>query len=162
VDDLTGFVQYLSVTGGRANVHELSRDLQMRSDDVLALVEATDLLGLADVNERVVFLTDDGRRFAEVDLDEEKAIFRRAILEHVAIVRHIVRELEDAPRHVIEVEGILDDLEDAFSGEEARRQFETAVDWGRYAELFTYDDAARELRLDPEHRAPDAAGLDRG
>jgi hypothetical protein len=32
------------------------------------------------------------------------------------------------------------------------RQFETAVDWGRYAELFTYDDSAGELTLDEEHR----------
>ncbi len=152
IDDLTGFVQYLSGTGGRGNLHELSRDLQMRADDLLALVEATDLLGLADMQERQVFLTPIGQRFAEVELDEEKAIFRTVAIEHISLLRHIVRELEDAPTHTIEAEGVLDDLEHSFSGAEARRQFETVVDWGRYAELFTYDDAAGELRLDEEHR----------
>ena len=44
----------------------------------------------------------------------------------------------------------MEELEEAFSGGEARRQFETVVDWGRYAELFSYDDASGELRLDPE------------
>ena len=34
---------------------------------------------------------------------------------------------------------------DAFTSEEARRQFETVVDWGRYAQLFEYD--ADEERL---------------
>jgi len=87
-----------------------------------------------------------------VQLDEEKTIFRRVAIKHISLLRHIVRELEDAPTHTIEAEGVLDDLEHSFSGGEARRQFETAIDWGRYAELFTYDDNAGELRLDEEHR----------
>ena len=68
-------------------------------------------------------------------------------------------EMEDAPTHTIEAEGVLDDLEHSFSGGEARRQFETVVDWGRYAELFTYDDKAGELRLDEEHRVDFRQGL---
>jgi NitT/TauT family transport system ATP-binding protein len=151
IDDLTGFVQYLSGIGGRGNLHELARDLQMRTDDLLAIVEATDLLGFADMQERQVCLTRVGQEFAEVDLDEEKAIFRRAALEHVSLLRHILRELEDHPARTTDAADIIDDLEQSFSTEEARRQFETVVDWGRYAELFSYDDQAGEFRLD-EHR----------
>ena len=152
IDDLTGFTQYLATIGGTAGLPELTRDLQMRSDDLLALVEATDLLGLADLEQRQVALTTTGRRFADADLDAEKALFRDTLVEHVALVRHIVRELETSPTHVVDADRILDDLEHSFAGDEARRQFETAVDWGRYAELFTYDDKAGELRLDEEHR----------
>lgn len=159
IDDLTGFVQYLSGIGGTASLQDLSRDLQMRADDLRGLVEATDLLGLADMQERQVFLTPIGQEFAEVELDEEKEIFRRVAMEHISLLRHIVRELEDAPSHTIEAEGVLDDLEHSFSGGEARRQFETVVDWGRYAELFTYDDKAGELRLDEEHRMDFRQGL---
>jgi NitT/TauT family transport system ATP-binding protein len=158
IDDLTGFVQYLFGIGGRANVHDLARDLQMRTDDLLAIVEATDLLGFADMQERQVYLTPTGEQFAQVELDEEKAIFRRSVLEHVSLMRHIVRELEDNPAHTIAAERILDDLEEAFSGGEARRQFQTVVDWGRYAELITYDDSAGELRLDEEHRVGPVRG----
>ncbi len=152
LDDLSGFVQFLSGIGGRASLHELSRDLQMRHDDLLALVEAMDLLGFADVQERHVILTPLGQRFAEVELDEEKAIFRAAALEHVSLMRYVVGALEDAPSHTVQDTQVLEELEHAFSGEEARRQFETMVDWGRYAELFTYDTSAGELRLDEEHR----------
>jgi NitT/TauT family transport system ATP-binding protein len=159
IDDLTGFVQYLSGIGGTASLQDLSRDLQMRADDLRGLVEATDLLGLADMQERQVFLTPIGQEFAEVELDAEKEIFRRVAMEHISLLRHIVRELEDAPSHSIEAEGVLDDLEHSFSGGEARRQFETVVDWGRYAELFTYDDKAGELRLDEEHRMDFRQGL---
>jgi NitT/TauT family transport system ATP-binding protein len=162
IDDLTGFVQYLSGIGGTASLQDLSRDLQMRADDLRGLVEATDLLGLADMQERQVFLTPIGQEFAEVELDAEKEIFRRVAMDHISLLRHIVRELEDAPSHTIEAEGVLDDLEHSFSGGEARRQFETVVDWGRYAELFTYDDKAGELRLDEEHRMDFRQGLGEG
>jgi NitT/TauT family transport system ATP-binding protein len=150
IDDLTGFVQYLSTIGERANVHDLARDLQLRMDDVLAIVEASDLLGFADLQDRTVLLTDTGRKFAEADLDEEKAIFRSYALSHVSLLRHIVRELNAAPSHSIDADRVIEDLEDAFSGEEARRQFETVVDWGRYAELFSYDHTTAELSLDEE------------
>lgn len=62
-------------------------------------------------------------------------------------MRHIVRELEDSPTHTVDAERILDELEVTFTGGEARRQFETVVDWGRYAELFTYDDSAAKSGL---------------
>jgi NitT/TauT family transport system ATP-binding protein len=153
IDDLTGFVQYLATVGGRGNVHELARDLQMRTDDLLALVEATDLLGLADLQNRHVLLTPVGQQFADADLDQEKALFRAAALEQLALLRYVVRELEASPTHTLDGDRVVDELEHSFSGEESRRQFETVVDWGRYAELFTYDDTAGQLRLDEEHRA---------
>ncbi|MDQ6738233.1 MAG: nitrate/sulfonate/bicarbonate ABC transporter ATP-binding protein [Gemmatimonadota bacterium] len=150
IDDLTGFVQYLSTIGGRANVHDLARDLQLRSDDVLAIVEASDLLGFADLQDRAVVITQAGMEFADADLDVEKGMFRHYALAHVSLLRHIVRELDASPSGTLDSDRLVEELEEAFSGGEARRQFETVVDWGRYAELFSYDDASGELRLDPE------------
>ncbi|HEV7704451.1 MAG TPA: nitrate/sulfonate/bicarbonate ABC transporter ATP-binding protein [Gemmatimonadaceae bacterium] len=153
IDDLTGLVQYIGGIGGHAAVQDLSRDLQMRADDLLAIVEATDLLGFGALQERQVVLTPIGTRFADAETDEEKAIFRAQALDHIALLHHIVRDLETAPTHTLDAERVIDELEHSFSSEEARRQFETAVDWGRYAELFTYDDSSGELTLDEEHRA---------
>jgi NitT/TauT family transport system ATP-binding protein len=41
----------------------------------------------------------------------------------------------------------LDLLDEHYPGEEAERQLTTAVDWGRYAELFEYDASDRRLYL---------------
>ena len=159
IDDLTGFVQYLSSIGGHANVHDLARDLQLRSDDVLAIVEASDLLGFADLQDRVVVITQPGREFADADLDVEKAMFRHYALAHVSLLRHIVRALDASPSGTLDSDRLMEELEEAFSGGEARRQFETVVDWGRYAELFSYHDASGELRLDPESGVDAAQAL---
>ena len=151
IDDLTGFVQYLGGIGGQASLSDLGRDLQIRADDLLALVEASDLLEFVDLRRRVAFLTELGTRFAAAELDEEKALFRGAVAEHVSLLRFITRALEDEPSHSLESHFVLDELEQAFRPREARRQLETAIDWGRYAELFTYDHVSGEFRLDEEH-----------
>jgi len=38
-------------------------------------------------------------------------------------------------------------LEEHFSEEESRRQLETAIQWGRYAEIFEYDAGSGKLTL---------------
>lgn len=151
-DDLIGLVQYLAGIGGQVDLLALGRDLQMEADDLLPLIEAADLVGLADLREREVLVTPLGRRFAEAPVDEQKTIFRRAALQHISLIRFIMRELETSPSHTADAEDILDELRHSFTGEEAQRQFDTAVEWGRYAEAFTYDDTSGEIRLDEEHR----------
>ncbi len=154
IDSMVGLLQYLSGIGGRANLRQLSGDLQIRSDDLLEIVEAADLLGFADISEREVFLTPDGERLAAADVEEEKTLFRQHVVEQIALIHHMVRELESAPDHTLEGEKIREELEASFTSEEAARQFDTAISWGRYAELFSFDDTTDELHLDEEHRVP--------
>ncbi len=153
-EDVIGLVQYLSGIGGQIELRMLERDLQMEADDLFPLIEAADLLGLADLREREVIVTALGHRFADATLDEQKTIFRRAAVHQLSLIRFIVRQLETSPSHTTDAEEILDELRHSFTGEEAQRQLDTAVEWGRYAEAFTYDDTTGELRLDEEHRDP--------
>ncbi len=48
----------------------------------------------------------------------------------------------------------LDLLEKHFSREEARRQLKTAIQWGRYAELFGFEDDNDELFLETSELHP--------
>ena len=43
----------------------------------------------------------------------------------------------------------IDILRRGFSLGEARSQLDTAIDWGRYAELYDYDSDDEELTLEP-------------
>jgi NitT/TauT family transport system ATP-binding protein len=153
-DDVIGLVQYLSGIGGHIELRVLERDLQMGADDLFPLIEAADLLGLADLGEREVIVTPLGHRFADAALDEQKTIFRRTAVNQLSLIRFIVRQLETSPSHTADAEEILDELRHSFTGDEAQRQLDTAVEWGRYAEAFTYDDTTGQLRLDEEHRGP--------
>ncbi len=158
LEDLSGLVSHIANAGGRSDVYQLARELQLEVDDLLPLIEALAILGLAVTEEGDTMLTDVGRAFAEADVQEEKELFRQQALANVELVRQIVRELQAAPEHTLREDALLQQLQEHFSEPEARRQLDTAIDWGRYAEVFAYDDGTGELYLEEEEPAPTASG----
>ena len=150
IGDVTGLIELVQSRGGREDLYWLGRHLQLELDDLLPLVEATDLLGLADTVEGDLVLTEEGKRFAEAGVLEEKQIFREQALAHVSILRKIVQALQAAPRHVLPEEHFLQLLEPHFGEEEAQAQLETAINWGRYAELFTFQEDRGMFQLEEE------------
>ena len=75
----------------------------------------------------------------------QKELFRDAAVEHVLLLRQIRRALEAKSDHTVPEEFFLDMLDEQFSDDESQRQIETAVNWGRYAELFDFDAGRRRF-----------------
>ncbi len=151
IGDVTGLIELVHAHGGREDIYQLGRELHLEVDDLLPLVDAADLLDLADSQEGDLVLTEVGKRFAEADVLEEKQIFRKQALERIGMLRHIVDDLEQQPEHVVAEEKYLEQLKKHFSDDEAWSQLETIISWGRYAELFSYvEDRGIFRREDPE------------
>jgi len=77
---------------------------------------------------------------------------------HVLLLRQIRRALESKSDHTVPEDFFLDMLDEQFSEEECLRQMETAVAWGRYAELFDFDAGRRRFVLPdvPEEEIDDS------
>ncbi|WP_446743593.1 ABC transporter ATP-binding protein [Silvibacterium acidisoli] len=150
-------------SGGRADIYKLADELAFEIDDLLPIVDAATLLGFLQVEEGDVLITEDGREFAESEILKQKELFRKAALDHVLLLRQIARALNNKSDHTIPEEFFLDMLDEQFSEEETQRQLETAINWGRYAELFDFDAARRRFVLpeeeqDAEESAFEASG----
>ena len=87
-----------------------------------------------------MYLTPPGIHFAEADVLEEKVVFREQAAANVQLIQKILETLKSSSSGRVRQESILSELEHYFSRDEAERQLDTAIDWGRYAELFAYDD----------------------
>ena len=97
-------------------------------------------------------ITPSGTEFANSEILRQKELFRDAAMANVLLLRQIRRALEAKSDHTVPEDFFLDMLDEQFSEEECQRQIETAVTWGRYAELFDYDAGRRRFVL------PDAPG----
>jgi NitT/TauT family transport system ATP-binding protein len=150
IGDVTGLVEMVHLRGGHEDLYQLGRHLYLEIDDLFPLVEAADLLDLANTEEGDIILTEQGKRFAEAGVLEEKQVFRQQALAHVRLIRYIVDALASAPRHVLPEEHFLQFLAGFFSEDEAEAQLHTAINWGRYAELFTFQDERGMFRLEEE------------
>ena len=151
IDDLIGLVSHLDETGGRQDLPVLARDLQLEVDDLLPLIEGMSILGLGEAQEGDAVLSELGREFAAAeDVQEQKQIFRAQVMHNVELIHQIMDQLRGSDEHSFKEDALLEQLQEHFSEPEARRQLDTAIDWGRFAELFAYDDDTGELYLEQE------------
>jgi NitT/TauT family transport system ATP-binding protein len=146
---LAGLLEILAARGGRDGLAEIADDLSFEIDDLLPLTDAAVLLQLAAIDGSDIELTADGKEFAAADILASKQLFARHAAKHAPLVRTIVQALAATADGTLREGFFLDVLRRGFSGEEARSQLDTAIDWGRYAELYDYDSDDAELTLEP-------------
>ena len=161
VGGLSGLLEILAAHGGREDLPQLAHMLTFEVDDLVPLVDAAQMLGFATVKSADIELTEEGRNFSQADIDASKHLFADQARHRAPLVRAIVNALEHTADGTISERFFLDILRRGFSEDEARAQLDTAIDWGRYAELFDFDVNTRQLRLevplvdeDGEPRAP--------
>jgi NitT/TauT family transport system ATP-binding protein len=144
---MAGLLEILEDHDGRADLHVLAGELSLEVDALLPTVDTAVLLGLLKLEEGDAILTIDGKAFSHADIQERKAIFRKAVLANVPLLRQMQQALKSKTNRTLPAEFFQDLLDEHFSEDEARRQLETAIQWGRYAELFDYDAASGKLTL---------------
>ncbi len=153
---MAGLLELLLDKGGRDDIYRLADDLAFEIDDLLPIVDAAQLLRFLTVEEGDAAITPSGAEFANSEILHQKEIFRTAAVDNVLLLRQIRRALDAKSDHTVPEEFFLDMLDEQFSAEESLRQLETAVTWGRYAELFDFDAARRRFVL-PDALQEDAA-----
>jgi len=153
---MAGLLELLLDKGGRDDIYRMANDLSFEIDDLLPIVDAAQMLGFLNVEEGDAAITASGTEFANSEILRQKELFRDAAFAHVLLLRQIRRALEAKSDHTIPEDFFLDMLDEQFSEEECQRQMETAVTWGRYAELFDYDAGHRRFVL-PEAQDEEVA-----
>jgi NitT/TauT family transport system ATP-binding protein len=136
VGRLLGLIDAMAETPGPDDLYRLAERLRLQLDELHPLIEAARLLGWARVERGDYDLTDEGRQVAEAAVAKRKALFRERV-RGLPLVVSILRALASGvpvPR-----ETLLAGLRAHVPPPEAERQIDTAVNWGRWAELFDYD-----------------------
>jgi len=148
VNDLSGLLEHLAGSPEhRADIHRLDADLGVDSDHLLRLTEAAELLGFATVAQGDIMLTPLGETFAEASVLARKEIFATRI-RRLPLFTWVAAQLRSRPKQELEARVLQDALEQEFPQEEAQRQLDTMITWGRYAELLAYDDNSGVVYLE--------------
>ncbi len=149
---VAGLLELLNDRKGEEDMYHIAEELLLEVDDLLPIIDAGVLLGFVTVREGDVVLTVKGKEFAEADIRSRKILFREAILAHVGLLQQIKTTLESKSDHAMPIEFFHDILDEYIPEEETKKQVDTALNWGRYAEIFEYDSENDRLRL--YHAAP--------
>ncbi len=149
-NQMAGMVEALAGPpySGRADLPALAAALQYEVDELLPLGETLQLLHFALLEEGDILLSEEGRRFAVAEPEERKQLFAAALMAHVPLVRMIRQVLEERWNHRASAVRFRDELEDHMSPDYAEDTLRTVIGWGRYAELFSYDEEAEQFSLE--------------
>jgi NitT/TauT family transport system ATP-binding protein len=133
---------------GKADLPVIASTLQMEVDDLFPVAEALQLLRFAEIEGGDIKLTDKGKRFAEVGVDERKKLFQNQLLSYVPLAAHIRHVLQERAHHAAPKRRFIDELEDHMAEDAAEQTLRAAVAWARFAEAFAYDDRSETFSLD--------------
>lgn len=148
ISDLTGMLEHIFENHKNgADIYRLAEELSIDSDTLLRLTEAAELLRFATIQKGDIALTVLGETFAEASILARKEIFATRI-RRLPIFRWIFNLLRSAENQRLKWNVIQTALELEFPPEEAEKQLETVVNWGRYAEALGYDDNSETIYLE--------------
>lgn len=149
---LAGLLDVVSNYRDGVDLSDLAADLSFEVDDLFPLIDAATMLGLLTVDNGHCVITKEGDRWCHAGVLKAKQIFAQLVMDHAPLVRTIDRALRNNPDKDLRGELILDLLRSQHTDEEAQQQFDIAVTWGRYGELFDYDSDDDKLTLDDANK----------
>jgi NitT/TauT family transport system ATP-binding protein len=137
--------------GNQVDLYRLAEDLKLELDDILPIVEGAEVLGFATIDQGDMRLTPLGEAFATASIVARKEILAGRVMR-LPIIRWIYETLQKDDNQRIAEDYFVDQLQADF-GDFAKEQLDIAVDWGRYADLFAYDEGSGELFLEEDESA---------
>lgn len=135
---------------GHADLPVIAEKMHLEVDELFLVGEMLEYLRFADLREGDITLTRAGLQFNGYDTQQRKELFATHLLRNVPLAAHIRKVLTDrrdsrAPRSRFEQE-----LEDYLADGAAAEALAAVIDWGRYAEIFSYNDQTETFSLQDE------------
>ena len=147
---LAGMIEEVAAEpyNGQADLPALADSLQLEIDDLFPVAETLQLMRFAEMAEGDIRLTPAGKRFAELGVDQRKKLFGDHLLAYVPLAQRIRRVLDERPSHHAPATRFREELEDYMSEEYAEKTLKSVTTWGRYGEIFAYDEASQSFSLE--------------
>lgn len=133
---------------GHAGLPNVSERLLLEVDDLFPVAEMLEHLGFAELKGAEITLTEAGKLFAEYGTQERKTIFAEHLVKHVPLAARIRQVLQERHGHWAPRVRFEQELEDSLSGSFVEEALESVISWGRYAEIFSYNDNTETFSLE--------------
>lgn len=147
IGQILGLVELLlNKEGGREDIYKLAAELSMELGETLGVIKAAEMLGLVHTPGGDVVVESFGTKVIDGSINERKELIGEK-LEKLPLFKALRDYLKTQDGEVTREEA-LEKLAELLPNEDAEASFTTLVNWGRYAELFGYNDDTQTFYLD--------------
>ncbi len=150
IAEITGLIDTINEPEfkGRMDLPELADYLSLDIDDLFPITEVLQILRFAKISDGDIELTHAGLEYSKADILERKKLFASHLLRNIPLAKFIHEKLHMRAEHRMNKDELAEQLEDYLSEKETERVIRVVIDWGRYAEIFAYDDKSEMLSLE--------------
>ncbi|MBN21018.1 MAG: ABC transporter ATP-binding protein [Bdellovibrionaceae bacterium] len=149
ISEILGLVEILIDKGGREDIYKLAHELQMELGETLKVIRSAEILKLVHTPGGDVVVEKLGEKISEASISERKELICEEI-EKIPVFERITHFLKNKEDHEADRELLLEELAKLIPNENVEETFSSIVHWGRYAELFGYNDDSQTFYLDLE------------
>jgi NitT/TauT family transport system ATP-binding protein len=146
VSQMMGLLEILADRGGEEDLYTIDALTDYEFGRTIAVVKGAEMLGLVETPGDLVRLTDLGRQIVAATAREKRLLLRRRLLT-LGVFGELVRFLAAEPDRPKPGEGVRQFLAERLPGQAIGGLFHTVISWGRYGQVFQYDETSDELGL---------------
>ncbi len=147
ISEILGLVELLKSKGGKEDIYKLAGELNMEFGETLGVIRAAELIGLVNTPGGDVVVEPMGDKVSDAKISDRKVIIGEQ-LQKIALFKAVREFLNEKDDHRATREETLEKLTELIPNENSEQTFKTLVHWGRYAELFGYNDDTQTFYLD--------------
>ena len=148
VREITGLLESVDSRGGEVELFRLTAEMGRTFTRILLAVKAAELLGFLSTPQDHLVLTDLGRQFAAASRKMRRQLFQAQLIQ-LPLMKRLREMLEHGAEHRLEKDVILEELAIQYPQEDPKRLFRILINWGRFADLWTYQAINRTVALMP-------------
>ncbi|WP_416424924.1 nitrate/sulfonate/bicarbonate ABC transporter ATP-binding protein [Pseudomonas sp. App30] len=133
---------------GHAGMPMVAERLLLEVDDLFPVAEMLEHLGFVELKGADITLTEPGKLFADFGTQERKTLFAEHLVRNVPLAARIRLILQERRGHHAPRVRFEQELEDSLTEAFVEQTLESVISWGRYAEIFSYDDHTETFSLE--------------
>ena len=146
VRDMIGLLGAVGNRGGNVELFQLTAEMGRTFTRIVLAVKAAELLRLLETPQDHLFLTPLGQQFVAASRRVRKQLFRSQLIQ-LPLVKRLREMLDHTPTHRLAQEIVLEELAIQCPQEDPKRLLRILINWGRFADLWTYHSATRMLMV---------------
>lgn len=147
ISEILGLVEVLKSKGGKEDIYKLAAELQMDAGEILQVIRGAELLGLVNTPGGDVVIEALGEKVSRSRINARKQIIKDQ-LAMIPVFKELTDYMKAQDSHQATRDQLLEKLTELMPNEDCQQTFTTLVNWGRYAELFGYNDDRETFYLD--------------
>lgn len=134
---MMGLLEMIDDHGGRDDIYRIAHEIRDSFGGLLAIIKGAEVLGFVDTPGGDVVLLPLGKKLIEVSVNEKKRLIGERIAVHPTFA-YFRNFLLQRPEQCATRQEIMEELIRVLPTERPKPQFDTLLNWGRYAEIFHY------------------------